>query len=176
MIPTIDPGADRRPPTIARRGHPRTARRGRVGRLCCSVPIRSGRIAKSQPFHPSRGLPRSILPDRRRDWDGECDSSCDQPCTKVCCESFGRIGDHSVELRIHEINVFPDFCGRVVAGLPFGHEEERRMTDASLEELVQAGQKDRQPVVPVPFAQGNIALKNGFEIAFELLSIPAATG
>lgn len=50
------------------------------------------------------------------------------------------------------------------------------MTDASLEEPVQARQKDRQPLVPVPFVQGNIALKNGSEIAFKPLPVLAASG
>ena len=50
------------------------------------------------------------------------------------------------------------------------------MTDASLEEPVQARQKDRQPLLPVPFVQGNIALKNGFEIAFKPLPELAAIG
>lgn len=85
-------------------------------------------------------------------------------------------GDYSVKLQIREINMLPDFCRRVVADLPFGHEQEWRATDASLEELVQAGQKDWQPLVPVPFVQGNIALKSGFEVAFEPLSVRAATG
>lgn len=50
------------------------------------------------------------------------------------------------------------------------------MTDASLEEPVQARQKDRQPLVPVPFLQRNIALKNGFEIAFKPLLVVTASG
>ena len=85
--------------------------------------------------------------------NGKGDASRDKPGAEAGRESFGRIHDYSFELRLRQINVLPDFCRRIVVGSPPEHEEQRRLTDPSLEELVKARQKHRQRPIPVPFLQ-----------------------
>ena len=104
---------------------------------------------------------------------GNCkgDASRDKPGAEVGCESFGRIHDYSFEFRLRQIDVLPDFCRRIVISPPPKHEEQRRLTDPSLEELVKVRQKHRQRPIPVPFLQQDGALKNGSEIAFEPVAV-----